>query len=47
MGLFSTLAFGAMGGSGLVVTGLCYGLGLWWIGHRLWQKADTAHRAGC
>lgn len=46
MGLFSTLAFAAMGGSGLAVTGLGYGVGLWWIGHRLWQKDDTRTPGG-
>lgn len=46
MGLFSTLAFAAMGGGGLVATGLVYGLGLWFIGHRLWQKEDTRTPGG-
>lgn len=46
MGLFSTLAFSAMGGSGLAVTGIAYGLGLWWGGHRLWQDDDTRTPGG-
>lgn len=46
MGLFSTLAFSAMGGSGLAVTGLVYGLGLWFAGDRLWQSADTRTPGG-
>lgn len=46
MGLFSTLAFSAMGGSGLVTTGLIYGLALWWGGHRLWQDEETRTPGG-
>lgn len=46
MGLFSTLAFAAMGGGGLVATGLVYGFGLWIAGHRLWQKDDTRTPGG-
>ncbi len=46
MGLFSTLAFAAMGGSGLMVTGLAYGLGLWFTGHRLWQSEETRTPGG-
>lgn len=46
MGLFSTLAFSAMGGSGLAATGLVYGLGLWAAGHRLWQREETRTPGG-
>lgn len=46
MGLFSTLAFSAMGGAGLAVTGLIYGLGLWAAGHRLWQREETRTPGG-
>jgi hypothetical protein len=46
MGLFSTLAFSAMGAAGLVVTGLIYGLGLLAIGHRLWQAPETRTPGG-
>lgn len=46
MGLFSTLAFSAMGGAGLAITGLAYGIGLWRIGARLWQKEDTRTPGG-
>ena len=46
MGLFSTLAFSAMGGGGLVTTGLVYGIALWAIGHRLWQSEETRTPGG-
>lgn len=46
MGLFSTLAFSAMGGAGLVTTGLAYGLGLWFTGDRLWRKDETRTPGG-
>ncbi len=46
MGLFSTLAFSAMGGAGLAATGIVYGLGLWVAGHRLWQRAETRTPGG-
>lgn len=46
MGLFSTLAFSAMGGTGLTATGLIYGLSLWFAGHRLWQSAETRTPGG-
>ncbi len=46
MGLFSTLAFGAMGGTGLTATGVIYGLGLWYAGHRLWQSEETRTPGG-
>ncbi|HRE19598.1 MAG TPA: hypothetical protein PKW21_01000 [Rhabdaerophilum sp.] len=46
MGLFSTLAFSAMGGAGLTATGLIYGLGLWYVGHRLWQSEETRTPGG-
>lgn len=46
MGLFSTLAFGAMGGWGLAATGIGYGLGLWFFGHRLWQNPETRTPGG-
>ncbi|OYU50587.1 MAG: hypothetical protein CFE31_03295 [Rhizobiales bacterium PAR1] len=46
MGLFSTLAFSAMGGAGLTATGFAYGLGLWILGHRLWQRDDTRTPGG-
>ncbi len=46
MGLFSTLAFGAMGGTGLTATGFLYGLGLWYVGHRLWQSEETRTPGG-
>ncbi len=46
MGLFSTLAFSAMGGSGLTVTGLVYGFGLWFAGHRLWRSEETRTPGG-
>jgi hypothetical protein len=46
MGLFSTLAFAAMGGGGLTFTGLAYGAGLWFAGHRLWQSDDTRTPGG-
>lgn len=46
MGLFSTLAFGAMGGSGFAITGIVYGIGLWFAGHRLWQNDETRTPGG-
>lgn len=46
MGLFSTLAFSAMGGGGLVATGLIYGIGLWVAGDRLWHKPETQTPGG-
>ncbi|KAF0231979.1 MAG: hypothetical protein FD175_174 [Beijerinckiaceae bacterium] len=46
MGLFSTLAFAAMGGGALAVTGLIYGLGLWYAGHRLWKNEETRTPGG-
>ena len=46
MGLFSTLAFSAMGGTGLAATGLAYGLGLWFVGDRLWRSEETRTPGG-
>lgn len=46
MGLFSTLAFSLMGAPSLIATGLAYGLGLWALGHRLWQKEETRTPGG-
>jgi hypothetical protein len=46
MGLFSTLAFTAMGGAGLTMTGLIYGIGLAIAGDRLWQKQETRTPGG-
>lgn len=46
MGLFTTLAFSAMGAGGLIATGLIYGLGLWYAGHRLWQAEETRTPGG-
>jgi len=46
MGLFSTLAFSAMGSAGLAATGIAYGLGLWFMGDRLWRKDDTRTPGG-
>ena len=38
MGLFSTTAFGMMGGSALFATGAIYAIGLWLAGRNLWRR---------
>lgn len=38
MGLFSTTAFGLMGGWALFATGAAYAAGLWLAGRHLWQR---------
>jgi hypothetical protein len=40
MGLFSTLAFAAMGGAGLATTAMLYALAFTVAGHHLWYKRD-------
>lgn len=46
MGMFSTLAFSMMGGTGLAATGLAYAFGLWRMGDRLWQNDETRTPGG-
>lgn len=38
MGLFSTTAFGMMGGWALFATGAVYAIGLWLLGRNLWRR---------
>jgi hypothetical protein len=46
MGLFSTLAFSSMGGTGLAFTGLAYGAALWFAGDRFWKTPATRTPGG-
>jgi hypothetical protein len=46
MGLFSTMAFAAMGGTGLAVTALLYAVAFDWTGHHLWHARQLRTPGG-
>jgi len=46
MGLFSTMAFAAMGGVGLAVTALIYAVAFGWTGHHLWHARQLRTPGG-
>lgn len=46
LGLFSTLAFGEMGGRGLTATAVVYAIGFTFVAHRLWDRPGLRVPAG-